>query len=157
MAKPTPPSKKLPVDPLITTLDQLADVMSRYGLSELEIDRKDLKVRLRRDLGEHTAAPAPTAAPRVVAPASTPAPTEDASLATVTSPFVGTFYRSAKPGAPPFVEVGQVVRRGQTLCIVEAMKLMNELESEIDGTVVEIMARDAQPVEYGQVLFRVRP
>ena len=156
MAKPPPPSKKVPVDPLITTLDQLAEVMARHGLSELEVDRKDLTVRLRREGSDHAAVPAHATAPRVVAPASAPA-AEDASLATVTSPFVGTFYRSAKPGAPPFVEVGQVVRRGQTLCIVEAMKLMNELESEIDGTVVEILARDAQPVEYGQVLFRVRP
>ena len=154
MAKPSPPQKKPPVDPLITILDQLADLMTRNTLDELEVENKELRVRLRR-AGSHGASHAThssEARPVAVVPSS-----EDASLVSVSSPFVGTFYRASKPGTPAFVEVGQAVRRGQTLCIVEAMKLMNELETEVDGTIVEILARDAQPVEYGQILFRVRP
>jgi acetyl-CoA carboxylase biotin carboxyl carrier protein len=148
-------SKKKPVvDPQLAKLEQLAELMERHALAELELESKDLKIRLRRggELATHSSHhPAPVAAP-------SPVPAVDEStLVSVSSPFVGTFYRAPKPGAPAFVEVGQTVRRGQTLCIVEAMKLMNELESEVDGTVVEILARDAQPVEYGQVLFRVRP
>lgn len=75
----------------------------------------------------------------------------------VTSPMVGTFYRAPSPGAPPYVEVGDRVRKGQTLCILEAMKLMNELESEVDGTVKQVLVENAQPVEYGQSLFRIQP
>jgi len=75
----------------------------------------------------------------------------------VTSPFVGTFYRAPSPESPAFVEVGTVVKKGQVLCIVEAMKLMNEIESEIDAEVVEIRVANGQPVEYGEVLFRLRP
>ena len=75
----------------------------------------------------------------------------------ITSPFVGTFYRTPAPDQPPFVEVGSSVRKGQTLCIIEAMKLMNEIESEVGGKVAEILVENAQPVEFGQALFRIEP
>lgn len=98
------------------------------------------------------AAPAPAAA---AAPA--PAADADAGLVVVESPMVGTFYRSPSPGAPAFAEVGASVTKGQALCIVEAMKLMNEIEADVGGTVVEILVEDAQPVQFGQPLFKIRP
>ena len=98
-------------------------------------------------------------APAPAAPAALPAPVVKAPSTsfTVNSPFVGTFYRSASPDAPPMVEVGTVVRKGQALCIVEAMKLMNEIEAERPGRVVELLVQNGSPVEYGEPLFRLEP
>ena len=91
------------------------------------------------------------------APAAAPAPaTGSDKTFTVNSPFVGTFYRAASPDNPPFVEVGQVVRKGQVLCIVEAMKLMNEIEAEVEGTIVQILVDNGHPVEYGEPLFKIK-
>ncbi|MEK0430832.1 MAG: hypothetical protein RL139_636 [Gemmatimonadota bacterium] len=101
-------------------------------------------------------APAPAAAPAVT-PAPAAAPAAASSATDVKSPMVGTFYGAPEPGAKPYVAVGQQVKQGQVLCIIEAMKIMNEIESEVSGTVVEVCAQDAHPVEFGQVLFRVRP
>jgi acetyl-CoA carboxylase biotin carboxyl carrier protein len=98
----------------------------------------------------HVAAPAPAAAPAAPKAADKPG-------TIVTSPFVGTFYRAPSPDAPPFVEVGTVVKKGQVLCIVEAMKLMNEIEVEIGGKVAEIFVQNATPVEFGEKLFRIDP
>jgi acetyl-CoA carboxylase biotin carboxyl carrier protein len=104
------------------------------------------------------AAPAPVAAPApFVPPAVAAAPKVDPKTFTVNSPFVGTFYRSASPDAPPFVEPGTVVRKGQALCIVEAMKLMNEIEAEKPGKIVECLVQNGSPVEYGEALFRLEP
>jgi acetyl-CoA carboxylase biotin carboxyl carrier protein len=109
------------------------------------------------------AAPVAIAAPVAAAPAApTPAPAAAAEPAKsnaieVKSPMVGTFYGAPEPGAAPYVAVGQTVKQGQVLCIIEAMKIMNEIESEVSGTVVEVCGQDAHPVEFGQVLFRVRP
>jgi acetyl-CoA carboxylase biotin carboxyl carrier protein len=108
----------------------------------------------------HAAPVAASIAPLAAAPA--PAPKAEAKPADkpgvlVTSPFVGTFYRAPSPEAPPFVDVGAKVKKGQTLCIVEAMKLMNEIESETDGTVAEILVQNATPVEFGEALFRIVP
>jgi acetyl-CoA carboxylase biotin carboxyl carrier protein len=101
------------------------------------------------------AAPAPPAAPP--APAA-PVPTRSEKPGTlVTSPFVGTFYRAPSPDSQPYVEVGSAVKKGQVLCIVEAMKLMNEIEAEVEGRVAEILAQNAAPVEFGQPLFRIEP
>jgi acetyl-CoA carboxylase biotin carboxyl carrier protein len=97
------------------------------------------------------AAPAPAAAPKAEAKAA------DKPGALVTSPFVGTFYRAPSPESPPFVDVGAKVKKGQTICIVEAMKLMNEIEAEQDGTVAEILVQNATPVEFGEALFRIVP
>jgi acetyl-CoA carboxylase biotin carboxyl carrier protein len=99
----------------------------------------------------HLVLPAAEAAPEVGAPVP------ESHLTDVKSPMVGTFYRAPAPEAPPYVEVGSAVKKGQTLCILEAMKLMNELESEVDGVVREILVENADPVEYGQLLFRIDP
>ncbi|WP_437738110.1 acetyl-CoA carboxylase biotin carboxyl carrier protein [Sorangium sp. So ce1335] len=104
-------------------------------------------------------APAPAAAaapPALAAAAPAPAAASDEGVTYVTSPFVGTFYRSPSPDAPPFVEVGATVRVGQALCIIEAMKLMNEIEADAPGTIVEILVDNGKPVEFGQRLFKVR-
>jgi len=110
----------------------------------------------------HAAPVAATFAPVAAAPAAAPAAKVDAKPADkpgalVTSPFVGTFYRAPSPESPPFVDVGQKVKKGQTLCIVEAMKLMNEIEAEQDGTVAEVLVQNATPVEFGEALFRIVP
>lgn len=106
-----------------------------------------------------SAAVAPAPAPQPIA-APTPAPAPQAAAPTgkeIKSPMVGTFYTAPEPGAPPFVEVGQRITKGQTVCIIEAMKLMNEIEAEFDGVVIQRMVDNAQPVEFGQVLFMVQP
>ncbi len=100
---------------------------------------------------------AQAAAPSVVPAPVAKAPEVRSDLHTVTSPFVGTFYRAASPEAPSFVEVGQAVRKGQILCIVEAMKLMNEIEAEIPGKIIEILVQNGQSVEFGEPLFRLEP
>ena len=112
----------------------------------------------------HAAPVAAAIAPLVAAPApaAAPGPKAEAKPADkpgvlVTSPFVGTFYRAPSPESPPFVDVGAKVKKGQTLCIVEAMKLMNEIEAEADGTVAEILVQNATPVEFGEALFRIVP
>ncbi|MGV3626034.1 MAG: acetyl-CoA carboxylase biotin carboxyl carrier protein [Archangium sp.] len=102
-------------------------------------------------------APATDIKPRPSAPSAAPAAASDKKGHIITSPFVGTFYRSPSPDQPSFAEVGAQVRKGQTLCIIEAMKLMNEIESEVAGKVAEVLVQNAQPVEFGQPLFRIEP
>ena len=138
----------------------LARVLRQYDLTEIEVDRDGQRIRLCR-----TAALPASAALPVVAAAAAPNPSaapladteDDDDLVTITSPFVGTFYRSPSPTAPPFVEVGQVVAKGATLCIVEAMKLMNEIEAELDFKVVAVLVKNGDPVEFGQALFKAEP
>jgi len=103
------------------------------------------------------AAPIPAMAPPAAPAAAAPAAKPDKPGALVTSPFVGTFYRAPSPDSQPYVDVGSLVKKGQVLCIVEAMKLMNEIESEVEGRVAEILAQNATPVEFGQPLFRIEP
>ncbi len=151
-------------------LMELMDFISRSNFVEFEIEQEGFKLRLakagarRRAREEKPEAPPPPATaappPAAFAPAAAPAPAAPApaeGLVEVRSPMVGTFYRRPSPEAPSFVEPGQKVRKGQVLCIVEAMKLMNEIESELDGEVVEVLVENGQPVEYGEILFRVRP
>jgi acetyl-CoA carboxylase biotin carboxyl carrier protein len=152
------------------TLDeikQLIDFIRERELSEFELERADFKLRIKSGAVVHAvAAPvllAPAAAPVAVAPVATAPPPAPATaepdgedLAIVTSPIVGTFYRSAEPGAKAFVEVGDTVRKGQVLCIIEAMKLMNEIDSEVDGEVVNIYVQNGQAVQYGERLFAIR-
>ncbi|UJR81211.1 acetyl-CoA carboxylase biotin carboxyl carrier protein [Sandaracinus amylolyticus] len=150
-------------------LKQLRELMrslKQFDVSELEIEKDGERIYLRR--GADTvvapsaviAAPAapvsshPPALPVAAAPAASAA--SDPNVVAITSPFVGTFYRSPSPDAPAFVDVGTEIRPGQVLCIVEAMKLMNEIESEISGTIVEVLGDNGKPVEYGDALFKVR-
>jgi acetyl-CoA carboxylase biotin carboxyl carrier protein len=154
----------------------LIEAVDQSGIDSLEINRAGTRIRIAKTpatvpgLMPYPAAPAPAPQPTLVAAAApaaapdpAPAPAEPAAAAArsnlvdVKSPMVGTFYRAPAPDAPPYVEVGAAVNRGQTLCILEAMKLMNELECELDGVLREILVEDADPVEYGQVLFRIEP
>ena len=151
-------------------LKDLIEFLIEKDITEFELERGDVKVRIRRG-GEAPAAtfsapyvplaPAP-AAPGQSAPAAAPAAppaaaAEEAGLHSVKSPIVGTYYESPSPGSPPFVKVGDAVEAGQVLCIIEAMKLMNEIESDVAGEIVKKLANNGQPVEYGQALFVIKP
>ncbi|MGE5161558.1 MAG: acetyl-CoA carboxylase biotin carboxyl carrier protein [Betaproteobacteria bacterium] len=140
-------------------LKTLIDLVAESGIAELEVTEGEDKVRIAKfspapaaPTGSMTvmAAPAPVA-PAAVAAAPAPAPEPTGHV--VKSPMVGTFYRSPSPGAAAFVELGQAVKPGDTLCIIEAMKLLNEIEAEVGGVVKEILIENGQPVEYGQPLF----
>lgn len=149
-------------------LKTLIDLVSESGVAELEITEGDDRVKIVNRVG---AAPVAAAAPTVIAtpvvasaaPAAAPAPTVAAEPAaapvaaedtrTINSPMVGTFYRAPSPGAKPFADVGQKVKAGDTVCIIEAMKLLNEIETEYDGVIKEILVENGQPVEFGQPLF----
>ena len=141
-------------------IERMLDLMDERDLEELEVEREGLHIRLRkRARGEVPARPAPVPAEAPAAPPVAAAGDEvaDAGLLVVKSPIVGTFHRAPAPGARPFVEVGSAVRKGQVLCIIEAMKLMNEIDAEHDGEVMEVFAEDGRPVQYGAALFAIRP
>jgi acetyl-CoA carboxylase biotin carboxyl carrier protein len=155
-------------------LKELIEFLEEKNIAEFELERGDVKVRIKR-AGEHTvvhtqgeprfyAVPAASAAaaelgavPVVAAPAPPAAPAPEEGLHMVKSPIVGTFYEAPSPGAPPFVKPGDMVEAGQVLCIVEAMKLLNEIESDVAGEIVKKLAVNGQPIEYGQELFVIRP
>jgi len=156
--------------PDLGQIEQLLQFMSEHNLEEFEYSRGDLKIRLRKP-GSSAVVTVPRPA-EIIVPGAVPAPAPAAKPATeeaaeadlrggedlflVKSPIVGTFYASPSPGAEAFIKIGDHVDTGQTLCIVEAMKLMNEIESEVSGEVLRIFAENGQPVEYGQPLFGVR-
>ncbi|MEK7331535.1 MAG: acetyl-CoA carboxylase biotin carboxyl carrier protein [Candidatus Eisenbacteria bacterium] len=144
----------------LSELRQLIRLVQRTGIGELEVAAGGRTVRISAHTGAApatavTAAAAPAAAPAASSPSGGPAGTEH--RVAIVSPMVGTFYRAPAPDADPYVEVGDVVEVGQTVCIIEAMKLMNEIESEVKGRVVRILVENAQPVEYGQKLFLIEP
>jgi acetyl-CoA carboxylase biotin carboxyl carrier protein len=145
-------------------LKTLIDLVAESGIAELEVTEGEDKVRIVKHAATLAAPPAPAATVIAAAPgASTPAAlaaeaaaaaeAEEAAGHVVKSPMVGTFYRSPSPGAPAFIEQGAVVKAGDTLCIIEAMKLLNEIEADVGGTVKKILVENGQPVEYGQPLF----
>jgi acetyl-CoA carboxylase biotin carboxyl carrier protein len=160
-------------------LKELIDFLIERDISEFELERGDVKVRIKRGADAQATAvshpgpafaPAPGVAAPLPGPTSTPAaspasaetvntapPAVEESLHIVKSPIVGTFYEAPAPGSPPFVKPGDVVQAGQVLCIIEAMKLMNEIEADVSGEVVKRLAANNQPVEYGQPLFAIRP
>jgi acetyl-CoA carboxylase biotin carboxyl carrier protein len=153
-------------------LKELIEFLIEKDIAEFELERGDVKVRIRRGV-EHVvsapahfalhAAPGPSPelglAPVIAAPivAEPAAPVPEAGLHTVRSPIVGTFYECPSPGSPPFAKVGDTVEVGQVLCIVEAMKLMNEIEADVAGEIVKKLITNGQPIEYGQELFVIRP
>jgi acetyl-CoA carboxylase biotin carboxyl carrier protein len=145
---------------LDTEIHHLVELLHRHELAELEVEHKGLRIRVRRG-GNADAVPLATnESNRQVLDqpgAATAHSIAPDSLTTVTSPIVGTFYRSASPDADAYVDEGDFVKKGQVLCIVEAMKLMNEIESEVDGRIHKILAESAKPVEYGQPLFLIDP
>mgnify|MGYP001298337542 CR=1 FL=1 len=160
-------------------LNQIQDLIkfvAKSGVSEVEIEQKDFKITIKTPAGKKevqviaapapayappaalpAAAPAPTAAPAPAAPAPAAAPAADAKYITIKAPMIGTFYRAAGPGKPVFVNVGDEVKPGKPICIIEAMKLFNEIESDVAGKIVKVLVDDAKPVEYDQPLFLVDP
>jgi acetyl-CoA carboxylase biotin carboxyl carrier protein len=159
-AAPKPRADAL-IDPKV--LQDLIDIFQTAGLADLEIERAGLRVRLRKEDAaalapvREVSVQVPDQSRTVPAPVQAPALSASAGLLTVTSPIVGIFYRSASPDTEAYVEEGAYVRKGHVLCIVEAMKLMNEIESEVDGRVVKILLENAKPVEYGEPLFLIEP
>ena len=148
-------------------LHRLLEALGDSDIQEFRLEGDDFRLEVRRNLPGQTVVAAAPAAP-VVAAAAPTAPAEPTSpppaaastrsdLLDITAPMVGTFYRAPAPGEPAFIEVGNRVDVGQTVCILEAMKLMNELEAEVSGEVVEILVDNGTPVEFGQVLMRVKP
>jgi acetyl-CoA carboxylase biotin carboxyl carrier protein len=152
-------------------IKKILELMREHDLAEFELESEASKLRLRKHSAPNwTAGPAMpqmqysappvAAAPAPVAPQPTHVLTpesEDVDLAIVKSPIVGTFYLAAEPGAKPFAELGQMVRKGQVLCIIEAMKLMNEINAECDGEIVKVYVENGQAVQYGERLFAVKP
>jgi acetyl-CoA carboxylase biotin carboxyl carrier protein len=136
-------------------LRALVEVLTEKDIAEFEHEADGVRVKIVRGGVRTTATRIDHAvAPGPATPSAAPEPASD--TVDVTSPFVGTFYRSPSPDAPSFIDVGSVIRPGQTLCIVEAMKLMNEIEAECSGTIVEVLAQNGKAVEFGQKLFRVK-
>jgi acetyl-CoA carboxylase biotin carboxyl carrier protein len=137
-------------------LKELIEFLIEKDIAEFELERGDVKVRIKR-AGEHTIVHS-HGEPRFYAvPPAPAAPAPEEGLHMVKSPIVGTFYEAPSPGAPPFVKAGDSVEVGQVLCIVEAMKLLNEIESDVAGEIVKKLAVNGQPIEYGQDLFVIRP
>lgn len=152
----------------IEDIKQLIELANETGLAELEVERNGERVRIRRAVAgtvqEYVVPAAPAAMPaQPAAHAASPAPSpaavtgEDPALTYVKAPIVGTFYEAPSPDAPPFVKIGDQVQAGQVLCIIESMKLMNEIESEVSGVIVSRFVSNSQPTEYGQTLFAIRP
>ena len=146
-------------------LHRLLEVLGESDIQEFRLEGDDFRLEIRRNLPGQAVmapvmpAPVAAAAPAATTPASPPpaATATHSDLLEITAPMVGTFYRAPAPGEAPFIEVGHRIDIGQTVCILEAMKLMNELEAEVSGDVVEILVDNGTPVEFGQVLMRVRP
>lgn len=149
-------------------IKQILDLVREHELAEFELERDGLKVRIRKAGHEIAYLPAPAAPLPVASPASAQVPApgapvlavaddgESVNLAVIKSPIVGTFYRSPEPGAASFVNVGDTVKKGQVLCIIEAMKLMNEIESDCEGEVAAIYVENGKPVQFGERLFAVK-
>ena len=155
----------------IKEIKELIEVVSQHGITDLEVERSGVKVRIRKEgqpvvvssVPTHSTYAFPTgyppAAPGMVnpsPPAESVASKEDEGLLNVRSPIVGTFYRAPNPDAEPFVKAGDMVEPGRVLCIIEAMKLMNEIEAEVSGEIVKIYVENGEPVEFGQALFGIR-
>jgi acetyl-CoA carboxylase biotin carboxyl carrier protein len=165
----------------LTEIEELIRLIAKSGVNEVSIEQKDFKITIKSDYAAQkknnipaqpqiiqaapaiaaapVAAPTPVAAAPSAAPAPAPAPSadENANYITIKSPMIGTFYRSSGPDKPSFVNVGDSVKEGDVLCIIEAMKLFNEIESEVKGKIVKVLVENATPVEYDQPLFLVEP
>jgi len=146
----------------IRKIKKLIELLDESGVAEIEIKEGEESVRISRQHAvaaqapqQYMAAPAPAAAPVAAAAEATPAPTVEEEVAghKISSPMVGTFYRSASPGAPEFTDIGKSVSEGDTLCIIEAMKILNQIEADKSGTVKAILVENGKPVEFGQPLF----
>ena len=143
------------------------DLMKKNDLSVFEMEKDGFKLKLQKDAGDQTVFAAPPVAPAAPAPAANaetaaaaapaaPAAEKGGALKDIVSPMVGTFYRASSPESPPFVDVGKEVTEETVVCIIEAMKVMNEIKAEAKGVIAEVVAESGKPVQFGQVLFRVR-
>jgi acetyl-CoA carboxylase biotin carboxyl carrier protein len=159
----------------LAQIQDLIKFVSKSGVSEVEIEQKDFKITIKtasskKEVQVITQAapapvaapvpavvPAPVAAPAPAAAAPAPAPAAESNYITIKAPMIGTFYRASGPDKPVFVNVGDEIKAGKTICIIEAMKLFNEIESEVSGKIVKVLVDDAKPVEYDQPLFLVDP
>jgi acetyl-CoA carboxylase biotin carboxyl carrier protein len=153
----------------LTEIQDLIKFVSKSGVSEVEIEKKDFKIVIKAEKASQVVVQATAPAPVIAAPApvaaapAAPAPVaaapvaEESKLITIKSPMIGTFYRSSSPDKDAFVNVGDSIQKGSAVCIIEAMKLFNEIESEISGKIVKVLVDDASPVEYDQPLFLVDP
>ncbi len=153
-------------------INRILDIVREHDLSEFELERDGFKIRIKKGspvqgtgafappIVQHVAPPPPVAAPAPppleAVPSSPPPASDEIDFAIVKSPIVGTFFRSTEPGSAPFVDVGNTVKKGQILCIIEAMKLMNEIESEYDGEIAKVYVENGQPVQYGERLFAIK-
>jgi acetyl-CoA carboxylase biotin carboxyl carrier protein len=143
----------------------LIDFISQSGLNEVNIETKELKLHVKREPDQKVFKSTPATVTAAVPAAAAVAPAASVqkpaaagkNTVEIKSPMIGTFYRSANPDSPPFVSVGDTISKGQTVCIIEAMKLFNEIESEVSGTIVKAMVESSSPVEYDQILFVVEP
>jgi acetyl-CoA carboxylase biotin carboxyl carrier protein len=156
-------------------INRILDMVREHELSEFELEREGFKIKIKKGTLVNTSGPyavpmvqqaapaAPSApmgtppAPLEAVPSPPPPKSDEVDFAIVKSPIVGTFFRAAEPNAPPFVDVGAVVKKGEVLCIIEAMKLMNEIDSEYDGEIVKVYVENGQPVQYGERLFAIKP
>jgi acetyl-CoA carboxylase biotin carboxyl carrier protein len=163
------------MDMNLAQIQELIKFVSKSGVNEVSIEQKDFKITIKAQeqrkvqeviqvAGPQAAAPvalpaapapAPSAAPAAAAPAKAEEP--KGNTIEIKSPMIGTFYRASSPDKPPFIEVGSVVKQGDTVCVIEAMKLFNEIESEVSGKIVKVLVNDSSPIEYDQPLFLVEP
>jgi acetyl-CoA carboxylase biotin carboxyl carrier protein len=141
----------------VKRIRRLVELMNEHDLSEVDLRQGEQRIKIRKGHDPvYTAGPAPASAPApVAAPVASPARGDDANLAVVKSPMVGTFYTSSSPDTPPFVKVGDHVGSSTTVCIIEAMKVFNEIPAEVSGQVVAVLVENGEPVEFGQPLFKV--
>ena len=149
----------------IEEIRELIQLIKETSVAELEVQRGENRVRIRQSMGGETSIVLPSSAQPAPAPAAAPAPkaetpapkAPESSLVYAKSPIVGTFYEAASPDSPPFVRIGENVTPGKVLCIIESMKLMNEIEADVAGVVESKLVQNGQPVEYGEALFGIRP
>jgi acetyl-CoA carboxylase biotin carboxyl carrier protein len=134
----------------------LIDLMKKNDLSVFEMEKDGFRIKLQKGLGDQPIVMSTTAPAVTNGPVAAPASAETSSLKDIVSPMVGTFYRAASPDASPFVDVGTKVNEDTVVCIIEAMKVMNEIKAETSGVIAEVVADNSKPVQFGQVLFRVR-
>ncbi|MFH1190476.1 MAG: acetyl-CoA carboxylase biotin carboxyl carrier protein [Candidatus Omnitrophota bacterium] len=145
----------------IKEIKDMINLMNENSLTELEIEKEGVRIKLRKGAGgiERAVelAPAPQAVPQAEKPIAAAPAAENKSAVEIKSPMVGTFYRAVSPESPPYVNMGDIIAPGQVICIIEAMKLMNEIKSEVKGKIVDIQVDNAEPVEFGQALFIIEP
>ena len=157
-AQPRPGSRTLD----LKDIKAIIDLMKKNDLSVFEMEKDGFKLKLQKGAGDQTvfaapaASPTPTLAPAAIPASAAPSAPEKSSLKDIVSPMVGTFYRAGAPESPPFVDIGKEVNEETVVCIIEAMKVMNEIKAEVKGVIAEIVAESGKPVQFGQVLFRVR-